>query len=173
MTKTEIKPLKDYISLSVCLSVNPSIHHSNLSISIAFDRCVCVYTYIHRERERRDLARYDPHEHRVNLLTFLIQLYGSRLYRFIDDLWSFINLISSRHVHGVFFPIATFEITCYRIFPNRRPVLGAIQLSPPQGPITMISGKQGVVEFRNPFDKPTDFSLQAGRKSRKTYSLVN
>ena len=30
-----------------------------------------------------------------------------------------------------------------------------------QGPITMISGKQGLVEFRNPFDKPTDFSLQA------------
>ena len=30
-----------------------------------------------------------------------------------------------------------------------------------QGPITMMNGKQGVVEFRNPFDKPTDFSLQA------------
>jgi hypothetical protein len=30
-----------------------------------------------------------------------------------------------------------------------------------QGPITMISGKQGLVEFRNPFDKATDFSLQA------------
>ena len=26
----------------------------------------------------------------------------------------------------------------------------------------MMNGKQGVVEFRNPFDKPTDFSLQAG-----------
>jgi len=37
---------------------------------------------------------------------------------------------------------------------------GFAQPPQPQGPITMMNGKQGVVEFRNPFDKPTDFSLQ-------------
>lgn len=37
---------------------------------------------------------------------------------------------------------------------------GFAQPPQPQGPITMISGKQGLVEFRNPFDKATDFSLQ-------------
>jgi len=37
---------------------------------------------------------------------------------------------------------------------------GFAQPPQPQGPITIGNGKQGVVEFRNPFDKPTDFSLQ-------------
>eukprot|EP00439_Symbiodinium_sp_Y106_P048024 s951_g6.t1 len=37
---------------------------------------------------------------------------------------------------------------------------GFAQPPQPQGPITIMNGKQGVVEFRNPFDKPTDFSLQ-------------
>eukprot|EP00930_Biecheleria_cincta_P015308 TRINITY_DN12810_c0_g1_i1.p1 TRINITY_DN12810_c0_g1~~TRINITY_DN12810_c0_g1_i1.p1 ORF type:complete len:5041 (+),score=1000.88 TRINITY_DN12810_c0_g1_i1:126-15248(+) len=37
---------------------------------------------------------------------------------------------------------------------------GFAQPPQPQGPITIDNGKQGVVEFRNPFDKPTDFSLQ-------------
>lgn len=37
---------------------------------------------------------------------------------------------------------------------------GFAQPPQPQGPITMMNGKQGTVEFRNPFDKPTDFSLQ-------------
>jgi len=30
----------------------------------------------------------------------------------------------------------------------------------PQGPINVPNGKQGVVEFRNPFDKPTEFKFQ-------------
>ncbi|CAJ1367806.1 unnamed protein product [Effrenium voratum] len=37
---------------------------------------------------------------------------------------------------------------------------GFAQPPQPQGPITIMNGKQGVVEFRNPFDKATDFSLQ-------------
>lgn len=37
---------------------------------------------------------------------------------------------------------------------------GFAQPPQPQGPITIENGKQGIVEFRNPFDKPTDFSLQ-------------
>eukprot|EP00931_Biecheleriopsis_adriatica_P045665 TRINITY_DN2614_c0_g1_i1.p1 TRINITY_DN2614_c0_g1~~TRINITY_DN2614_c0_g1_i1.p1 ORF type:complete len:5069 (-),score=1280.39 TRINITY_DN2614_c0_g1_i1:105-14627(-) len=37
---------------------------------------------------------------------------------------------------------------------------GFAQPPQPQGPITIGNGKQGEVVFRNPFDKPTDFSLQ-------------
>eukprot|EP00933_Yihiella_yeosuensis_P077861 TRINITY_DN8880_c0_g1_i1.p1 TRINITY_DN8880_c0_g1~~TRINITY_DN8880_c0_g1_i1.p1 ORF type:complete len:1522 (-),score=340.36 TRINITY_DN8880_c0_g1_i1:161-4051(-) len=37
---------------------------------------------------------------------------------------------------------------------------GYAQPPQPQGPIAIGNGKQGVVEFRNPFDKPTDFALQ-------------
>lgn len=49
-------------------------------------------------------------------------------------------------------------------FPSRRPPRTGRPTDsrpvPRQGPITMMNGKQGTVEFRNPFDKPTDFSLQ-------------
>jgi len=37
---------------------------------------------------------------------------------------------------------------------------GFAQPPQPQGPILISNGKQGIVEFRNPFDKPTEFSLQ-------------
>jgi len=37
---------------------------------------------------------------------------------------------------------------------------GYAQPPQPQGPITILNGKQGMVEFRNPFDKPTEFSMQ-------------
>jgi len=37
---------------------------------------------------------------------------------------------------------------------------GYAQPPQPKGPITIANGKQGVVEFRNPFDKTTEFSLQ-------------
>ena len=41
-----------------------------------------------------------------------------------------------------------------------RPIL-IVKVSPPQPYYEASFYRQGVVEFRNPFDKPTDFSLQA------------
>jgi hypothetical protein len=39
-------------------------------------------------------------------------------------------------------------------------LMGYAQPPQPQGPVTIQGKKEGLVNFRNPFDKPTDFSLQ-------------